>query len=107
MAPGEISRFLLRKQGLVIPEIILKQDFIIEFDHKLQEKSPILIALFFKKVADDIDQYIATEKINEVTKTIAELESEFSSHWGSLLTKEDETILYFVTQTQKIQYMTF
>jgi hypothetical protein len=101
MATDDISRFLLKRQGLVIPEIILKQEFITEFDKKLQEQSPILVALFLKKVADDIDHYIDVEKMKSITTTVAELETSFSSHYGSLLTTDDEQILIFITQMQK------
>lgn len=101
MATDEISRFILKKQGLIIPEIILRQEFISELDKKLQQQSPILVALFLKGVADDIDHYIDIKKINGITHNVAELETYFSSRYGSLLTSDDIKILNFITQMQK------
>lgn len=101
MATDDISRFLLKKQGLILPEIILKQEFITEFDKKLHGQSPLLVSLFLKKVAEDIDHYIDAEKMKEITNTVSELETSFSAHYGSLLTSDDEKILNFVTQIQK------
>ena len=101
MAKNDISRFILKKQGLVIPEIILKQKFITEFDEKLQEKSPILVALFLKKVADDVERYIDIKSINKVTEKVSEIETILSSQYGSLLTSDDIKILNFISKMQE------
>lgn len=101
MTTGKISRFILKKQGLVIPEIILNQEFITQFDEKIQYQSPILVALFLKRVSENVDHYIDIKKINKLTEKISELETTFSSHYGSLLTTDDIAILNFITQMQK------
>ena len=51
MKTNNISRFILKKWVLIIPEIILKQDFLLEFDAQLQTNSPMLVSHFLKKVA--------------------------------------------------------
>ena len=101
MATVEISRFILKKQGLVIPEIILKQEFIIEFEKKLQGGNPLLVAHFLKKVADDVERYIDIENINKVTEKVSEMNSTLSSQYGTLLTDDDIKILNFISQMQK------
>ncbi len=101
MATGDISRFILKKQGLVIPEIILNQKFIAEFDKRLQEQSPLLVAHFLKKVADNVESYIDVNNINIVTKRVSEMDSILSTQYGTLLTNDDYKILNFISQMQK------
>jgi hypothetical protein len=101
MATVDISRFILKKQGLVIPEIILKQEFITEFEKTLQGQSPLLVAHFLKKVADNVESYIDIENINKVTGKVSEMNSFLSSQYGTLLTDDDIKILNFISQMQK------
>jgi hypothetical protein len=98
MATGDISRFILKQQGLVIPEIILSQEFIAELDEELHKQSPLLVSHFLKKVANNIDNYIDTTRINNVNKRVAEMEEGISATYGSLLTNDDLEILKLLHQ---------
>lgn len=101
MTSGDISRFILKHQGLVIPEIFLRQQFIKEFDEKLHQQSPIIIAHFLKKVAENIDHYIDIMSIDKITEKVTELETTLSSQYGFLLTDDDILILKFISNMQK------
>jgi|GEM_PF-1588766 len=93
MTTGDISRFILKQQGLVIPEILLKQSFISELDIELQKQSPLLVSHFLKKVAKNIDNYVDSAKINLVNVRISKMEKEINSTYGTLLTGDDLKIL--------------
>jgi succinate dehydrogenase flavin-adding protein (antitoxin of CptAB toxin-antitoxin module) len=101
MAPEGISRFILRQQGIIIPEMILKKEFISEIDEKLLSQSPILVSHFLRKVAKNVDLYIDIDNIHTVTGKISEMDTLLSSQYGSLLTSDDIKILNFISQQKK------
>lgn len=102
MEETKLIRYLLEKEEIILPTILLKQKAILELEQNLKKGRPLSVAQFFKKVYDNFDEYIDIKGVDKLFKIIKEISEMGNSYHKT--SEDDKKIIEFLVKETEIEY---
>ena len=66
---AKLVRYLLEKGGIILPLCIFKEKMLIELEKAILSKNSYLVSRFYRKVYENIDEYLNLTSLLNITKT--------------------------------------
>ena len=65
MDETKLVSYLLEKNEIILPTILLKQKIILDLEENLRKESPLSLRKFFKNISTNFDEYIDVSGIDK------------------------------------------
>lgn len=102
MEETKLIGYLLEKEEIILPTILLKQKAILELEQNLKKGRPLSVAQFFKKVYDNFDEYIDIKGVDKLFKIIKEISEMGNSYHKT--SEDNKKIIEFLVKKTEIGY---
>jgi len=97
----KLVSYLLEKEEIILPTVILKQKIILEFEENLRKEKPFFMRNFCKNVVTRFDEYIDIKGIDKILNLITELFQH--ENFQQCISTDDKKIIDFLVKETKLK----
>lgn len=97
---ANVVEYLLEKGGICLPTTIFRNELLLELEKAISSGIPIRISDYYKKLADNLEEYISIDKTKEMIEIFLNSQKEFEN--SGKLTEDDLKIINFMVENTHV-----